>query len=170
MFTKLINKFSTTLYIELWVDRVKVTNTKMGYTYSNTTLIAIEKDQKGQDTIVAIGSKANIYPNALNPFAHKRVLFDNFEIASMIMRYAFEQATQKRILFSPIAIIKVIKKLDTPITQIEQRALCELLTNAGARESIILDNNTHFDIDDFEYETLRDSAYCCEERIKMIEK
>jgi len=96
------------------------------------------------------------------------MLFDNFEIASMLIRYAFEQTTQKRVLFSPIAIIKVMKKLDTPITQIEQRALCELLTNAGARESIIVDAHTHFNVDDFDYEVLRNSAYCCEERIRMI--
>jgi len=159
MFSKFINKFTTTFYIQIWDNRLKVINLSNGNIYDDVPLIAIS-DEKTQ----AIGKDASIYPHALNPFSHKRILFDNFEKASMIMRYAFEQ-TIHRAFFSPIAIVQVKKKLDSDLTHLEKRALCELVTDAGARETIIYDG-VDLDINTIDYEKLREISFCCEERIK----
>jgi len=159
MFSKLINKFTTTFYIQIWDNRLKVTNLSDGNIYDNIPLIAIN-DKK----IQAIGKDASIYPHATNPFSHKRVLFDNFETASMIIQYAFEQ-TLSRAFFSPIAIVQVKKKHDTNMTLLEKKALCEVVTNAGARETIIYDG-IDLNIDTIDYKELREMSFCCEERIK----
>jgi rod shape-determining protein MreB len=159
MFSKFINKFTTTFYIQIWDNRLKVTNLNNGNTYDDIPLIAISNEK-----IQAIGKDVSVYPHAVNPFSHKRVLFDNFDTASMIIRYAFEQ-TIRRNFFSPIAIVQVKKQLESQLTSIEQRALCEVMTNAGARETIIYDG-VDLDMETIDYEKLREISFCCEERVK----
>ncbi len=164
MFSKLLNKFTTKFYIEISDKHIKVINLKTGITYEDQPLITIDYNEKGEETILAIGKEASLHPNAINPFSHPRVIIDNYKMAELILRYAFEKVTHKNI-FSPIGIIKVMKKFDTPLSHIEKVALCELSTNAGARETIILDD-INLDIYSIEYEKLRENAFCCEERIK----
>jgi len=156
MFSKFINKFTTIFYIQIWDNRLKVTNLNNGNIYDDVPLIAIS-DKK----IQAIGKEASVNTYAMNPFSHKRVLFDDFETASMIIRYAFEQ-TIRRTFFSPIAIVQIKKKLDSELTHLEKRALCEVIANAGARETIIYDG-VDLDIDTIHYEVLREASFCCEE-------
>ena len=159
MFSKFINKFTTTFHIQIWDNRLKVTNLNNGNIYDDIPLIAISNEK-----IQAIGKDASVYPHAVNPFSHKRVLFDNFDTASMIIRYAFEQ-TLSRAFFSPIAIVQIKKKLDSDLTHLEKRALCEVIANAGARETIIYDG-IDLDIKTINYEKLREISFCCEDRIK----
>ena len=164
MFSKLLNNFTTKLYIEISDKYIKVINLKTGITYEDQPLIAIDYNEKGEETILAIGKEASLHPNAINPFSHPRVIMDNYKMAELILRYVFKKAAQKNI-FSPIAIIKIMRKFDTPLCDIEKRVLCDLSANAGARETIILDD-INLDIYSIEYEKLRENAFCCEERIK----
>jgi rod shape-determining protein MreB len=160
MFTKLIDKFTTKLHIQLSDKNLKVTNLKTGYTYEDKPLIAIERDKKGREDIVAIGKNASIYPDAINPFSHPRVIIDNFKIAGLILRHAFEEATQKKAFFAPIAIVNVTKHFDTPLSEIEKIALCELCQEAGARETMILEDE-NFDIEMLVNEKLKQLSFSC---------
>jgi len=155
-----MNKFTTTFYIQIWDNRLKVTNLCNGNIYDDIPLIAINDEE-----IQAIGKDASIYSYAVNPFSHKRVIFDDFETASLIVRYAFEQ-TIRRGFFSPIVIVQVKKKLDSDLTHLEKRALCEVIANAGARETLIY-NGLDLDIDTINYEELREVSFCCEEGIEV---
>ena len=153
MLANLINKVSTILYVQIWDNRLKITNMKTGNIYDDKPLIAIENEK-----IIAIGKNASSYPNAINPFAHTRVVFDNYKMAELIMRHAFEEATQRKIIFSPIAIVHVMKNLNTHLTDIEKIALCELSANAGARESIIYDGK-ELNMHDFNYDEIKSKSY-----------
>jgi len=165
MFSKFINKFTTKLYIQLCDKYIKVVNLKTGNTYKDRPLISIDNSTKNKEFIRTIGNKASLYPNAINPFSHPRVIIDDFEMATLILRHAFEEATKRKVIFSPIAIIQVMRKFETPLSQIEKMAICELSASAGARETIIYEG-IDLDIHSIDYELLRDTSYCCEERIK----
>jgi rod shape-determining protein MreB len=154
MFSKLINKLTTTFYIQIGDNRFKVTNIKTGNTYEDTPLIAIKDEQ-----IQAVGKDASVYPYAVNPFAHKRILFDHFELASMIMRYAFEQ-TFSRALFSPLAVVHVMKKFDTPLTDIEKQMLCELVQSVGVREMVLYEGTT-LDTHYIDYDKIKEISFSC---------
>jgi len=160
MFSKLINKLSTKLHVQISEKSLKVINLKTGYTYEDKPLIVVEKNTRGEDIILAIGQDASLHPNAINPFSHPRVILDNFKMAELILRHAFVEMTERKVFFSPIVIIQIMKKFDTPLSDIEKIALCELSTSAGARETIIHEN-MNLDIQTIDYNTLRESSYCC---------
>jgi len=160
MFSKLINKLSTKLHVQISEKSLKVINLKTGYTYEDKPLIVVEKNTRGEDIILAIGQDASLHPNAINPFSHPRVILDNFKMAKLILRHAFVEMTERKVFFSPIVIIQIMKKFDTPLSDIEKIALCELSTSSGARETIIHEN-MNLDIQTIDYNTLRESSYCC---------
>ena len=162
MFSKLSNRLTTKLYIEISDKYIKVMNLKTGIVYEERPLIVTEYNAKG-GKIVAIGNEASLYPNAINPFSHPRVIMDNHEMAAIILEHAFKKVVRK-IIFAPIGIIKVMRKFDTPLSSIEKVALCELSINAGVRETIILDGED-LDIHSVEYEKLKENAFCCQGKI-----
>jgi len=156
----MLNKITLKLYIELSDTSIKVTNLRTGNSYEDKPLIVVERDKKGREEIIAIGKNASIYPNAINPFSHPRVIIDNFKIAGLILRHAFEEATQKKAFFAPIAIVNVTKHFDTPLSEIEKIALCELCQEAGARETMILEDE-NFDIEMLDNEKLKHLSFSC---------
>ena len=157
MFSKLSDRLTTKLYIEICETYLKVVNLKTGFTYKSKPLIAVDSDKKGEETILAIGDEASRYSHAINPFSHPRVIMNHFKMAELLLRHAFEKVTQKKIIFSPIAIVKNMRSFNTPLSDIEKMALCELCTNAGAREVIVLDE-TDIDIHTIVYERLLSPA------------
>jgi len=160
MFSKLINKLSTKLHVQISEKSLKVINLKTGYTYEDKPLIVVEKNTRGEDIILSIGQDASLHPNAINPFSHPRVILDDFKMAELILRHAFVKMTERKVFFSPIAIIQIMKKFDTPLSNIEKMALCELSTSAGARETIIYEG-MDLDIHTIDYDMLRERSYCC---------
>ena len=160
MFSKLSDKLTTKLYIEVCEKYLKVVNLKTGFTYKSRPLIAVDSNEKGEETILAIGDEASLYSHAINPFSHPRVILNHFKMAELLLRHAFEKATQKKIIFSPIAIIKNMRDMHTSLSDIEKMALCELCTYAGAREVIVLDE-IDIDIHTIEYEILKQVAFSC---------
>ncbi len=162
--SKLLDRLTTKLYIEVCERYIKVINLKRGFTFVCKPLIAVDANAKDNAYILAIGDKASTYPHAINPFAHPRVIVDNYKMAEVLMRYAFEQATRNRALFAPIAIIKSLREMDTPLSDIEKVALCELCSRAGAREVMVLDE-TDMDVTAMDYETLRQHTFICDDHL-----
>jgi len=164
MFSKLSNKLTTKLYIEVCEKYLKIVNLKTGFAYKCKPLIAVDSNTKGGETILAIGDEATLYSHAINPFSHPRVILDNYKMAELLLRHAFEKATKKKIIFAPIAIIKNLRDMHTSLSDIEKMALCELCTNAGAREVIVLDE-IDIDTHTIEYEKLKQIAFSCGDRV-----
>ena len=164
MFSKLSDRLTTKIYIEISDKYIKVINLKTGTLYEERPLIVIGHNSKGEKTIIAIGNEASSYPDAINPFSHPRVIIDNHEMAELILEHAFKKVARRKIFFAPIGIIKVMRKFDTPLSHIEKVALCELSRNAGARETIILDE-VNLDIHSVEYKKLKEDAFCCQDTI-----
>ena len=149
MFTEIFNNFTTTLYIQIWKKRFKVTNLKSGNVYEDIPLVAIQDNK-----VMAIGQEASIYPDAINPFDHPRMIVDNFDIASILFRYALEQASQKNIFLSPLGIIQVMDGFDTKLTEVEKKALIEISLSAGCRECIVYEGKD-LDIEKINFNELK---------------
>lgn len=153
MLKKLINKFSTTLYIQLWSTRIKVTNVKTSAIFDDEPHVAIETSAKGLRIIKEVGRMAPALASGLvagshngkplnievtNPLSHPRTILGNFQVAEKLVQYGVKKVLGNRLFGpAPIAIIHPMEKLEGGLTDIEQRALTELALSAGAREVVI---------------------------------
>lgn len=77
MIRRLINKLGSTIYVQIWENRIKVTDTQTGEVYDEAPLVAIETNPKGQKIIAAVGNEVkSIVPSSemqiVNPFSHPR--------------------------------------------------------------------------------------------------
>ena len=79
MLRRLINKFGTTVYAQIWENRLKLTDIATGKVFEENPLVAIESDDKGGLTVISVGDAAAAEVGksvrVTNPFSHPRVLF-----------------------------------------------------------------------------------------------
>ncbi len=79
MIRNFINKWGTTLYVQIWENRIKVTDINTNKIFDEKPLVQVEVKKNGVHVITAIGDAANF--NSTNPFSHPRVLFADFFVA-----------------------------------------------------------------------------------------
>ncbi|MDX1755745.1 MAG: rod shape-determining protein MreB [Marinobacter sp.] len=142
MFRKWFNHLGTTLYVQLWENRLKVTDSGTGRTFDETPKIKIVTNQKGEKIISAIGTLADNTqePNSavINPFSHPRTLLADFTAAEKVLQHAFKTLSGNKYLSpSPAVVIQPMEKVDGGLTQIEHKAFKELALGAGARDAIV---------------------------------
>jgi rod shape-determining protein MreB len=110
-----------------------------GSQYSDTTDISIKKEN---DTlsILNIGSKAKLDValkgvTLKNGFNHPRIIIGDFSLAEKTLIYFLKKILHNKIIRpSPVMVIHIKDKLEGGLSGIEERALMELGTGAGARE------------------------------------
>ncbi len=136
MIRNFINKFGTTLYVQIWENRIKVTDINTSRVFDEKPLVQIETNKKGIKEVTAIGNSASF--NTVNPFSHPRVLFADFFVAEVLLKRIFKQLVDKK-LFSPAPAIVIhpMEKIEGGLTMIEIRAFMELAHGAGARGSVV---------------------------------
>jgi rod shape-determining protein MreB len=162
MFKLLLSKFSHSLYIQLWENRIKVTNIKTGAVYDERPLVAISTKENGQKVISAIGNSAVFVESKqdtkiVNPFSHPRTLLSDFEIAEKLIRYVYLVLHRKSFFISaPKVVIQPMEKTEGGLTIIEKRAFQELAISAGAFDVVVYLGNEIF-IKDFNYEAIKRS-------------
>ncbi len=124
-------------YIRISRTRLNVRDASNGAVYDDEPLVAISPGDR--PTILAIGSAASgVSENCVNPFAHPRLVIDDFQVAEKLLLYAFKQLAPNRFLAaSPIAVIHVIDEFEGGLGQIERRAMLELAEGAGARRAYL---------------------------------
>jgi rod shape-determining protein MreB and related proteins len=160
MFEKIIKKTNTVLYIQIWENRIKVTNISSGKVYDEKPLIAIQKNNKGEEVVVGVGNSVELIDSEsqtiiINPFSHSRTLLSNFVLAEKILQYIFEKLLKQQfLLLSPLAVVHPMEKIDDGITQVEFRAFKELALGAGARESVVCEGS-ELSIENFDYEKIK---------------
>ena len=146
MLKSFINKFGTTIYVQIWENRIKLTDSKTGNIFDESPLVALKTDAKGKKSIVAIGNAAsesfeeNI--QIINPFSHPRVLFADFNIGEQLLKYALTKVMKKKFFTpAPAVVIQPMEKTEGGLTMIEIRAFRELAFGAGARDSVIYEDH-----------------------------
>ena len=138
---KLLDVFSSEVTINLLENRIQILDNNSSLLYDDVPILAFKTHKNGDMEMVEIGKNA-IMQTAFDvsisrPFSHPRIIVDDFEKASIILRYAIEKGLGRKGFFSPKVLLKVSKKFDTELTQVEKQVLEELVLNIGAREVTI---------------------------------
>lgn len=142
VFKNICHYFSKPIYIQIWQSRLKVSVVGEGDVYDEKPLMAILTTDKGVKVIKAIGNSAegleanNIV--VVNPFCHPRLLLSDFLVAEKMLQYViFKLHKNAKFRPCPSAIVHPMEKIDGGLTQIEIRALKELMLGSGVFESYL---------------------------------
>ncbi len=134
MFKKLLGAFSNDMAIDLGTANTLVLIKGQGISINEPSVVAIQYDKNGGETILAVGQEAkdmvgktpgNI--RAIRPM--KDGVIADFNVTEMMIRYFIEKSHKRKSFFSPRIIICVPYGL----TQVERKAVKESALNAGAR-------------------------------------
>lgn len=137
---KILGIFSTDLAIDLGTANTLVYVRGKGVVVNEPSVVAVKKDKKGNNKVVAVGNEAkrmlgrtpgNIV--AIRPM--KDGVIADFEITEAMLRYFISQVHNSRRLVRPRIVICV----PTGITQVEMRAVKESAQSAGAREVYLIE-------------------------------
>ncbi|MGS0681431.1 rod shape-determining protein MreB [Shewanella sp. 125m-7] len=133
MLRSLINKFGSTLYVQIWENRIRVIDIETNNVFDEKPLLQVETGINGIKAITAFGNKA--YINPLNPFSHPRALLSDFFVAERLLKEIMKQMVGKKFIPpAPTIIIHPMEKTEGGLTMIEIRAFREMALGAGARD------------------------------------
>lgn len=136
MFSRFINKLGTTLYVQIWENRIRVVDVDSDNVFDEQPLLQFNRLKNGKVEVVAFGNQA--YVDAVNPFSHPRVLLADFFIAELLLKKIIQKLSGKKLTLSaPVVIIHPMEKTEGGLTMIEIRALREMALGAGARDVTI---------------------------------
>lgn len=136
----ILGKFSNDLAIDLGTANTLVYVKGKGIVLSESSVVAVHKDIKGTQKILAVGMEAkrmlgrtpsNIV--AVRPM--REGVIADFEIAEAMLRHFIMRVHNRRTLVRPRIIISV----PSGITQVEKRAVKETAESAGAREVYLIE-------------------------------
>jgi len=136
MIRDIINKFGTTLYVQIWENRIKVSDVMTSKVFDEKPLVELGASKKNVTPVVAFGNEAGI--NAINPFSHPRVLFSDFNVGEKLLQLIFNKILGGHFFSpSPAVVIHPMEKTEGGLTLIEIRAFRELGLGAGARDVVV---------------------------------
>jgi rod shape-determining protein MreB len=140
VFDTLWGLFSTDLAIDLGTANTLVYVKGKGILFSEPSVVAIQRDSKGQKSVLGVGHEAkemlgrtpgNIF--AIRPM--KDGVIADFEIAGEMLRHFIAKAHNRKTLIRPRVVISV----PSGITPVEKRAVAESAQSAGAREIYLIE-------------------------------
>ncbi len=140
VFDALWGLFSTDLAIDLGTANTLVYVKGKGILFSEPSVVAIQRDSKGNKSVLAVGREAkemlgrtpgNIF--AIRPM--KDGVIADFEITGEMLRYFIAKAHNRKTLLRPRVVIAV----PSGITPVEKRAVGDSAQSAGAREIYLID-------------------------------
>ncbi|MEW8110733.1 MAG: rod shape-determining protein [Candidatus Thiodiazotropha endolucinida] len=145
-FDQLVEKYSNIFYVQIWEQKLKVTDASTGRIYEDIPLVAIQTMANGRKEVSAIGSEAKMATGAniltVNPFSHPRVLFSDFTVAEKLLQHVFRLLNKGKLFtLNPTVVVHPMEKTEGGLTMIENRAFKELGTGAGAREVFVYEGN-----------------------------
>ena len=154
---KLWDQFNTVFYVQVWTNRIKVTNTSSGAVFDEKPLVATSTDNKNKITIEAVGNDASLVAGnkveVINPFNHVRTPISSFKIAKMLLLFIFGKLSEGAIFRpKPKVVIQLMENIKGGLTDIEEQAFKELALGAGARSVYLYTGTKELSLADFNYE------------------
>jgi len=135
----ILGLFSNDLAIDLGTANTLVYMKGEGIILSEPSIVAVRKDGKGGNRVLAVGKEAKMMMGrtsgnivAIRPM--KDGVIADFEIAETMLRYFIRKAHNQRRLVRPRIIICV----SSGITMVEKKAVRESAASAGAREVFLI--------------------------------
>jgi len=140
VFDALWGLFSTDLAIDLGTANTVVYVKGKGIVSSEPSVVAIQKDSRGDRRILAVGREAKEMLgrtpgsiSAIRPM--KDGVIADFEITGEMLRYFIAKVHNRKALLRPRVVISV----PSGITPVEKRAVRESAQSAGAREIYLIE-------------------------------
>jgi len=131
-----INRFGTTLYIQIWENRIRAVDLETNNIFDEKPLLQVETNKHGKKCVTAFGNDA--YRDPINPFSHPRTLLNNFYIGERLLQEIIKKLVGKKFISpAPAVIIHPMEKKLGGLTMIEVRAFREMVLGAGARDFAI---------------------------------
>lgn len=105
MFNRVKGVFSSTVYIQLWEDRIKIAHVELQSVFEEQPYIAIDNKEKKKPTVIAVGNAAyrllgSSRYEVLNPFSHPRLLVNDFEKAERVLQYGIREVCKAKLFQS----------------------------------------------------------------------
>lgn len=140
LFDPILGLFSNDLAIDLGTANTLVYVKGKGIVLSEPSVVAVRKDAKGTNRVLAVGREAKMMVGrtpgnivAIRPM--KDGVIADFEITEAMLRHFIRKVHNRRNLLRPRIIICV----PSGITQVEKRAVRESAESAGAREVFLIE-------------------------------
>ncbi|VBB46235.1 rod shape-determining protein [Desulfatiglans anilini] len=140
LFDPVLGLFSNDLAIDLGTANTLVYVKGKGIVLSEPSVVAVRKDAKGTNRVLAVGREAKMMVGrtpgnivAIRPM--KDGVIADFEITEAMLRHFIRKVHNRRNLLRPRIIICV----PSGITQVEKRAVRESAESAGAREVFLIE-------------------------------
>jgi rod shape-determining protein MreB len=124
-----------------------VRNASSGAVFDEVPIVTVSSGPKRR--VLGVGSAARAASsNCVNPFQHPRILIADFLAAEALLKYAFHAVTPRTwVQPSPIAVCHVVEPLAGGLSQIESRALMEMMEGAGARSAFLWEGRELTDVE-----------------------
>jgi len=140
LFDPILGLFSNDLAIDLGTANTLVYVKGRGIVLSEPSVVAVRKDAKGGNKVLAVGKEAKMMLGrtpgnivAIRPI--KDGVIADFEITEVMLRHFIRKVHNRTTLVRPRIIICV----PSGITQVEKRAVRESAESAGAREVFLIE-------------------------------
>jgi len=142
MFSIFKRWFANDLLVELSETQLKIQSFTHNREFDEPPLIAF-KEFKGSLVVEAIGDQAKLLNSnefkVSNPFKHPRSFIGDFLQAEKLLQMAFRKihSDTGMLVPSPRVIVHQLEKTEGGLSQLEVRALRELILGAGGREVLV---------------------------------
>ncbi len=137
---RVLGWFSNDLAIDLGTANTLVYVRGKGIVLSEPSVVAVRKDVKGTNRVVAVGKDAKMMlgktpGNIVATRPMKDGVIADFEVAEAMLRYFIRKVHNRRSLVRP----RIIVCIPSGVTQVERRAVRESAESAGAREVYLIE-------------------------------
>lgn len=140
MFNTLSNFIAPNIAIDLGTANMIVTTKNKGVIINEPSVVAIQKNNKGQDKVIAVGLEAKrmlgktpLNIRAIRPM--KDGVIADFDTTEIMINYFIQKAYKKNFFFKP----KIIICIPYGVTPVERNAVKESAIAAGARKVYLIE-------------------------------